>query len=116
MFVEKDLGVHIDSDLSSEEHIATKIKKANQIMGLIRRSLTDLDKDSFKKLYSALVRPHLEYAQPVWSPHLKKYQDQVEIVQMRATKLVDQMVHLITMRDSKQLIYQPCHSKDIKVT
>ena len=91
VFEEKDLGVHIDTDLSFEEHIATKIKKANQIMGLIRRSFTYLDKDSFKKLYTALVRPHLEYAQSVWSPHLKKYQDLVERVQMRATKLVDHM-------------------------
>ena len=91
VFEEKDLGVHVDADLSFEEHIATKIKKANQIMGLIRRTFTYLDKESFKKLYTALVRPHLEYAQAVWSPHLKKYQDLVERVQMRATKLVDHM-------------------------
>ena len=71
VFVEKDLGVHIDSNLSFEEHIAAKIKKANQIMGLIRKSFTYLDKKSFKRLYTALVRPHLEYAQSVWSPHLK---------------------------------------------
>ena len=60
-------------------------------MGLIRRSFTYLDKESFTKLYTALVRPHLEYAQSVWSPHLKKYQDLLEKVQMRATKLVDHM-------------------------
>ena len=91
VFEEKDLGVHVDADLSFEEHIATKIMKANQIMGLIRRTFTYLDKESFKKLYTALVRPHLEYAQSVWSPHLKKYQDLVEKVQIRATKLVDHM-------------------------
>ena len=91
VFEEKDLGVHVDADLSFEEHIATKIMKANQIMGLIRRTFTYLGKESFKKLYTALFRPHLEYAQSVWSPHLKKYQDLVENVQMRATKLVDHM-------------------------
>ena len=90
VFEEKDLGVHVDADLSFEEHIATKIMKANQIMGLIRRTFTYLDKESFKKLYTALVRPHLEYAQAVWS-HLKKYQDLAERVQTRATKLVDHM-------------------------
>ena len=88
---EKDLGVLIDEDLSFEEHISTKVRKANQIMGLIRRSFTYLDEKSFVKLYTALVRPHLEYAQSVWSPHLKKHQDLIEKVQMRATKLVDHL-------------------------
>ena len=43
----------------------------------------------FRKLFTAFVRPHLEYAVAVWSPHLKKHVDMIENVQMRATKLVD---------------------------
>ena len=35
-----------------------------------------------------MVRPHLEYCQVVWSPHWLKYIDQIERVQMRATRLV----------------------------
>ena len=58
-------------------------------MGLIRRSFTYLDGKSLVKLYTALVRPHLEYAQSVWAPHLKKFTDLLENVQIRATKLVD---------------------------
>ena len=91
VFEEKDLGVLVDSDLNFEEHMASKIKKANQIVGLIRRSFTYLDAKSFVKLYTALVRPHLEYAQCVWSPRLKKHQNMLERVQERATKLVDHM-------------------------
>ena len=71
--------------------MASKIKKANQIVGLIRRSFSYLDGRSFVKLYTALVRPHLEYAQCVWSPNLKRHQDNLERVQERATKLVDHM-------------------------
>ena len=67
------------------------IKNANQIVGLIRRSFSYLDGRSFVKLYTALVRPHLEYAQCVWSPNLKRHQDNLERVQERATKLVDHM-------------------------
>ena len=73
VFSEKDLGVIIDSDLTFEEHITTKIKKANQMMGLVRRSFTFLDGNTFTRLYTTIVRPHLEYGQAVWSPHLKKY-------------------------------------------
>ena len=91
VFEEKDLGVHVDAELSFEEHISAKVKKANQIMGLIRRSFAYLDKKSFVKLFTALVRPHLEYAQSVWSPHLQKHQDMIENVQIRATKLVDHL-------------------------
>ena len=86
---EKDLGVVIDSDISFDEHISAKVYKANAIVGLIRRSFSYLDPDTFRKLYTAFVRPHLEYAVAVWSPHLKKHIDLVEKVQMRATKLVD---------------------------
>ena len=35
---EKDLGVIIDSELTFEEHIFSKIKKANSIVGLVSRS------------------------------------------------------------------------------
>ena len=55
-------------------------------MGLIRRSFSYLDCEMFKKRYTTLVRPHLEYAQPVWSPHLRKHIKQLENVQIRATK------------------------------
>ena len=89
VYEEKDLGVTFDSDVSFREHIATKINKANSITGLIRRSFTFLDCESFTKLYCALVRPHLEYGQSIWSPHLMKDLDAIENVQIRATRLVD---------------------------
>ena len=91
VFEEKDLGVIIDMDLTFEEHMATKIGKANGIMGLIRRTFSYLDGDTFKKLYTSFVRPHLEYANSVWSPHLRKHIKMLESVQIRATKLVDGM-------------------------
>ena len=42
VFEEKDLGVTIDMELTFEEHVATKVKKANSIMGLIHRSFSFL--------------------------------------------------------------------------
>ena len=85
---EKDIEVVIDSKLSFESHINEKVNKANSVMGVIRRTFEFLDIKTFKISFTALVRPHVEYANQVWNPHLKKHIDKLENVQRRATKLV----------------------------
>jgi hypothetical protein len=63
-------------------------------MGLIRWTMEYMDNNSFKLLYTALVIPHLEYANQVWCPHLAKYKDEIENVQRRATKQLPGMSNL----------------------
>ena len=89
MFDEKDLGITIDSELKFEEHISRKVKIANMIVGQMRRSFSYLDCDTLRRLFVRFVRPHLEYGEAVWSPHLARNIDAIENVQIRATKLVD---------------------------
>ena len=89
VFDEKDLGVTIDGELSFEEHIARKVRIANGIVGQIRRSFAYLDCETFRRIYCAFVRPHLEYGQSAWAPHRVKDINALENVQIRATKLVD---------------------------
>ena len=85
---EKDLGVTFEPQLSFDTHINKIINKANQMIGLIKRTFIHLNKDILLKLYKSLVRPHLEYGNIIWFPLLKRQSIAVERVQRRATKLL----------------------------
>ena len=86
--IERDLGVQVDKDLRFSQHIETQVNKANRLLGLIRRSYEHLDAESMQLLFVALVRPHLEFGNVVWSPRLEKDKKLVEGVQRRATKII----------------------------
>ena len=83
----KDLGVEISKDLSWSQHISTIVNKANQVLGLIRRTVGTANTSTFSLLYNSLVRPLLEYAVPVWNPYLVKDIHAIENVQRRASRL-----------------------------
>jgi ribonuclease P/MRP protein subunit RPP40 len=100
---EKDIGVTIDDKLNFERHICEKVSKANSIMGLIRRTMEYMDDKTFKLLYTALVRPHIEYANQIWSPYLVKHIEQIENVQRRATKQIPGMADLSYMDRLRRL-------------
>ena len=86
---EKDLGVHVDTLLNFEDHITYTIKKARGVSGLIFRTMSCRDKEVLLPLYKALVRPNVEYANPVWSPYLIKDIDRIERVQRQYTKRIN---------------------------
>ena len=88
---EVDLGVTVDSKLKFSKHIDLKISKANKLLGLIRHTFKFLSAETLTTLYKSLVRPHVEYATPAWSPHLKGDRDKIEKLQRRATKLVPEL-------------------------
>ena len=91
---ERDLGVIIDNSLKFHKHTAAAIKKANAVLGIIKKSFISLDERTLTLLYKSMVRPHLEYGNVVWGPHYKGDQQLIEKVQKRATKLIPGIRHL----------------------
>ena len=81
-----DLGVWITGNLKSTTHCNHIVKTAKQRCALIRKCFVSNNRDILFWAFCVFVRPLLEYASPVWSPHLHKDIDYVESVQRRFTK------------------------------
>ena len=78
--------VTISLDLAWSTHIDLITKKATQTLGFLKRNIKVHNQDFKSTAYKTLVRPQLEYASTVWSPHTATNIAKVEALQPRAAR------------------------------
>ena len=79
-------GITITDNLDWGQHISEISSKATRTLGLLRRNLAFAPRQTKDVAYKTLVRPQLEYASPIWHPHVKTQIQQVEKVQRMAAR------------------------------
>ena len=91
---EKDLGVTMNANMKVSEQCRISASNGNQVLGMIRRNITDKERSLIISLYKAIVRPDLEYCIQAWRPYLRKDIYMLEKITRGATKLITGLRYL----------------------
>ena len=75
-----------EDNFKFEEHMSIIINNANSKLGIIKNTFHELTIENFIILYTALVRPILEYCCTTLAPHFIKDHKEIEKVRKKATK------------------------------
>ena len=99
---QKDLGVLMSDDLKPAKHVEAIVKKANQRIGLFKRSFTGFSSKKVSLYYKHIIRPVLEYGAPAWNPWHTKDIQLLEKTQDRCLKLSQEEIKLESLEERRK--------------
>ena len=70
-------------------------KKANSILRYIKENTASRLRHILHLTYSLLAKPHLELCDKMWAPQFNKNMELLERIQLRATKMIRCLEHLL---------------------
>ena len=82
------LGVQLANNLTWHNHIAKVSAKGNKTLGFVKRNIKTSSQNTKTLAYQTLVRPTVEYASCIWSPHQEHLIYSIEKIQRRAVRYV----------------------------
>ena len=80
--------------LNMNQQCAIAAQKANNIQDCIRKGAANREGEVIVPLYSALVKPGIEYCVQAWGPQHNKHMELLELVLRRATRMIRGLEHL----------------------
>ena len=82
------MGVALDSNINFNTHIHQKIKKCNEMIGLIRR-FSKLPRNALITIYKHFIRPDFDYGDNLYDkPNNENFQSKMQKVQNRACLVI----------------------------
>ena len=83
---QKNLGIHLDEELTFKHHINEKINKPNEATGIIRKLSNILPRSALLTIYHSFKRPHLDYGVAIYDqPENESFSSKIESVQYNAS-------------------------------
>ena len=86
--------VLVDEKLDMSHQCALEAQKTNCVLGCIKKGVASREREVTVPLYSALVRPHLDYCVQAWGTQYRKDVERLEWVQRRTIKMISGLEHL----------------------
>ena len=88
-FLQKHLGMYLDSKLNFSEHLKTIFQKTNNTIGLLRKLQTLLPRAPLITIYKSFIRPHLDYGDMIYDQTFNmQFQQKIETIQCNAALVI----------------------------